>query len=251
MLAYSGKGKFVVEILGLDEIVTGQAELIKAAVSKMAVVTLDLAPDTPAVEADATQLRQVVMNLITNASEAIGEANGTITVRCGPLDADRAFLSDYDFAEQLPDGRYVFFEVADTGAGMDDATRDRIFDPFFTTKFTGRGLGLAAVQGIVRGHRGAIKVRSAAGAGHGVHAHLPGLHEAAPAPVGRRRHDRAPSGTVLLVEDDDSLRRMTVMMLESIGFTVVSAADGPRGSACSTSAHMSSRSCCSTSRCPR
>ena len=248
MLAYSGKGKFVVEILSLAEIVSGQAELIKAAISKMAVVTLDLAPDTPTVEADATQLRQVVLNLITNASEAIGEANGTITVRCGPLDADRALLSEYDFAEHLPDGRYAYFEVADTGAGMDDATRERIFDPFFTTKFTGRGLGLAAVQGIVRGHGGAMRVRSAPGQGTVFTLIFPASAKPAPAAVPSAAPTNGQtSGTVLLAEDDEALRRMTVMMLESIGLTVVSAADGPKRSTCSTSARMSSRSCCSIS----
>ncbi len=227
MLAYSGQGKFVVEILNLAEIVSGQTELITAAISTMAVVTLDLAPDTPAIEADATQLRQVVLNLITNASEAIGEADGTITVRCGSLDADRALLSDYDVAAQLKEGRYAFLEVVDTGAGMDDATRERIFDPFFTTKFTGRGLGLAAVQGIVRGHGGAMKVRSAPGHGTVFTLIFPASTKPAPAAA----HTAAPtighiSGTVLLAEDNEALRSMTAMMLESIGLTVVCAADG-------------------------
>ena len=193
----------------------------------MAVVTLDLAPDTPAVEADATQLRQVVLNLITNASEAIGEADGTITVRCGPLDADRACCPTTTSPQQLTDGRYAFLEVVDTGAGMDDATRERIFDPFFTTKFTGRGLGLAAVQGIVRGHGGAMKVRSAPGRGTVFTLIFPASTKPAPAAA----PSAAPtighiSGTVLLAEDNEALRSMTAMMLESIGLTVVCAADG-------------------------
>jgi CheY-like chemotaxis protein/two-component sensor histidine kinase len=227
MLAYSGKGRFVVEVLDLAEIVRGQLELIKAAVSKTAVVALELAADTPAVEADATQLRQVVLNLITNASEAIGDANGTISVRCGPIDADRAFLFEYEFAGHLPEGRYALFEVADTGAGMDAETKERIFDPFFTTKFTGRGLGLAAVQGIVRGHGGAMKVQSEPGQGTRFTLIFPASTKSAPAGA----HSVAPttarmSGTVLVAEDDDAVRRMTVMMLESFGLTVVSAVDG-------------------------
>ena len=227
MLAYSGRGEFVVEVLNLAEIVSGQTELIRAATSKMAVVTLDLAPDTPTVEADATQLCQVVLNLITNASEAIGEANGTITVRCGPLEADRSLLSDYHGAGHLTAGRYAFLEVVDTGAGMDDATRERIFDPFFTTKFTGRGLGLAAVQGIVRGHGGAMKVSSAPGRGTVFTLIFPASTKPAPAAA----RSAAPtngqiSGTVLLAEDHEALRSMTAMMLESIGLTVVCAADG-------------------------
>jgi signal transduction histidine kinase/ActR/RegA family two-component response regulator len=227
MLAYSGKGRFVVEVLDLAEIVSGQIELIKAAVSKTAVLALELAPDTPTVEGDATQLRQVVLNLITNASEAIGEANGTISVRCGPIDADRTFLSKYDFAGQLPEGRYARFEVADTGAGMDAETKEKIFDPFFTTKFTGRGLGLAAVQGIVRGHGGAMKVQTEPGQGTGFTLIFPASTKSAPAAA----HSAAPtiahtSGTVLVADDDDAVRRMTVKMLESIGLTVVSAVDG-------------------------
>jgi two-component system cell cycle sensor histidine kinase/response regulator CckA len=227
MLAYSGKGKFVVEILNLGEILSGQAELIGAAVSKTAVVAIEVAHDTPMVEADATQLRQVVLNLITNASEAIGEATGTIRVRCGPIDADRAFLSDYDFAGQLPDGKYAFFEVADTGAGMDTETKEKIFDPFFTTKFTGRGLGLAAVQGIVRGHGGGMKVRSAPGQGTAFTLIFPASKKSAsPAAPSAAPAIGHTIGTVLVAEDNDAVRRMTVMMLESIGLTVVSASDG-------------------------
>ncbi|MDA0161885.1 response regulator [Solirubrobacter ginsenosidimutans] len=227
MLAYSGKGKFVVEILNLGEILSGQAELIEAAVSKTAVVAIEVAHDTPMVEADATQLRQVVLNLITNASEAIGDATGTISVRCGPIDADRAFLSDYDFAGQLPAGKYAFFEVADTGAGMDTETKEKIFDPFFTTKFTGRGLGLAAVQGIVRGHGGGMKVRSAPGQGTAFTLIIPASKKSAsPAAPSAAPVIGHTIGTVLVAEDNDAIRRMTVMMLESIGLTVVSASDG-------------------------
>jgi CheY-like chemotaxis protein/two-component sensor histidine kinase len=227
MLAYSGKGRFVLEVLDLAEIVSGQIELIKAAVSKTVVVALELAPDTPTIEADATQLRQVVLNLITNASEAIGEANGTVSVRCGPIDADRTFLSDYDFAGQLPDGRYALLEVADTGAGMDAETKEKIFDPFFTTKFTGRGLGLAAVQGIVRGHGGAMKVQTEPGQGTAFTLIFPASTKSAPAAARSVAPTNAQtSGTVLVADDDDAVRLMTVRMLESIGFTVVSAVDG-------------------------
>jgi signal transduction histidine kinase/CheY-like chemotaxis protein len=227
MLAYSGKGKFVVEVIDLGDILSGQAELIAAAVSKTAVVALDVAHDTPTVEADATQLRQVVLNLITNASEAIGDATGTISVRCGPIDADRAVLSAYDFAGHLPVGRYAFFEVADTGAGMDTETKEKIFDPFFTTKFTGRGLGLAAVQGIVRGHGGAMKVRTAAGQGTTFTLIFPASAKSA-SPAAQNATPKAghATGTVLVAEDNDAIRRMTALMLESIGLTVVSASDG-------------------------
>jgi signal transduction histidine kinase len=114
----------------------------------------------PAIEADATQLRQVVMNLIVNASEAIGERSGVISITTGLARCDAAYLHTCFTSDGIREGDFAYVEVADTGDGMDKATLDRIFDPFFTTKFTGRGLGLAAVLGIVRGHKGAIKVYS-------------------------------------------------------------------------------------------
>jgi CheY-like chemotaxis protein len=179
------------------------------------------------VDADASQLRQVVMNLVVNASEAIGERSGVITLSTGAMDCDRAYLSESWLDEQLPEGMYVFIEVADTGSGMDAETRARIFDPFFTTKFTGRGLGLAAVLGIVRGHRGAIKVYSELGKGTTLKVLFPASQRA------EVRETRSAvrgmyegKGTVLLVDDDESVRAVGRKMLERIGFTVVTAADG-------------------------
>src|SRR5690606_1971137 len=114
----------------------------------------NFAANLPTIEADATQIRQVVMNLITNASEALGDKSGSITITTGVMYCDRAALSNMLIDEYIPEGDYVYLEIADTGCGMDEETATRIFDPFFTTKFTGRGLGLAAVLGIVRGHKG-------------------------------------------------------------------------------------------------
>jgi signal transduction histidine kinase len=139
MLAYSGKGRFVVRTVDLNELVADMVHLLEASVSKKAELRVALASRAPCVEADATQLRQVVMNLITNASDALGEASGTITVATGEVDVSRARLAGAYIDEGLPAGRYVFLRVEDTGCGMDEATRGRIFDPFFTTKFTGRG----------------------------------------------------------------------------------------------------------------
>lgn len=227
ILAYSGKGKFVVEIVALPEVVSGLSELIKAAVSKKVDVSFALAPDTPPIEADITQLRQVVLNLITNASEAIGEASGTIEVRTGTIEADAATLSECQCGGELPNGTYAFFEVADSGAGMDAQTKRKIFEPFFTTKVTGRGLGLAAIQGIVRGHRGAMSVDTAPGEGTTFRLLFPASTVPALAEVQR---DAPPPGrargTVLVADDDDAVRCATARMLESIGLTVVSAVDG-------------------------
>ncbi len=227
MLAYSGKGTFLIEVVSLPDAVTGLEELIRAAISKKAQLSVDFARDTPTIEADATQLRQVILNLITNASEAIGNDNGIITVRTGQLDADRLYLSDFELAGELPERSYTFLEVSDTGSGMDAATRARIFDPFFTTKFTGRGLGLAAVQGIVRGHHGAMKVDSQPGAGTTFTLIFPTSGKVVPIvpPPPSPPSGRA-SGTVLVVDDDDAVRGMAVRMVASLGFEVVTAADG-------------------------
>jgi C4-dicarboxylate-specific signal transduction histidine kinase len=175
MLAYSGRGKFVVQPVSLTDVVAEMSELLGASITKKAAVEFDFAPDLPPIEADATQIRQVVMNLITNASEAIGEGSGRITLRTGVVRADRALFASTHLDDDLPEGDYAFMEVADTGCGMDEETRAKIFDPFFTTKFMGRGLGLAAVLGIVRGHRGTIRVTSAPGEGTTVSVYLPAI----------------------------------------------------------------------------
>ena len=231
MLAYSGKGKFVIEPLNLSRIVEEMAHLLEVSVSKRAVLKYHFAPDVPAIEGDATQVRQVIMNLITNASDAIGARSGVISISTGMQYADRAYLAESYLDSDLPEGDYVYIEVADSGEGMDDETRARIFDPFFTTKFTGRGLGLAAVLGIVRGHHAAIKVYSEPGRGTtfkvlfpaassgSVPAPVPGASEPAPSD-GRQR------GTMLVVDDDETVRTVTRRILERAGFDVLLAADG-------------------------
>ncbi|MDD5308922.1 MAG: response regulator [Deltaproteobacteria bacterium] len=232
MLAYSGKGRFEVTALDMNELVREMAHLLEVSVSKMAPVRYELAASLPAVEADATQLRQIVMNLITNASEAIGEHEGTITLRTGAMECDRRYLARTQSEDGLAEGVYVFVEVADTGLGMDQHTRRRVFEPFFTTKFTGRGLGLSAVLGIVKAHRGAIKVDTAPGEGSTFRILLPAvarpadrLDSESDTSVGAGVDPRD-GGAVLVVDDEDTVRAPARLMLEQLGFTVVSAADG-------------------------
>lgn len=165
MLAYSGKGKLQVGRLDLSRLVSEMTSILKVNLAKGATLDLDFQQGLPPIKGDPTQIRQIVMNLITNASDALEGNSGVIRVRTGACFADRSYLSELWLHGDLPEGCYVWVEVADNGCGMDAATRLRIFDPFFTTKFTGRGLGLAAVLGIVRGHRGALKVQSEKGRG--------------------------------------------------------------------------------------
>ena len=228
MLAYSGKGKFVIELLDLSEVVEEMAHILKVAVSKKAILKYNFADNLPPFEGDATQVRQVIMNLITNASEAIGDRSGVISITVGAMQADRGYLREMYIDENLPEGLYVTLEVSDTGCGMDGETLRKLFDPFFTTKFTGRGLGMAAVLGIVRGHSGAMKVSSELGKGTTMKVLFPSVEgkTAATTNWDAVAADWRGSGTVLLVDDEESVRDIGAMMLNRLGMTVIVACDG-------------------------
>jgi len=244
MLAYSGQGSFRIEPVQLASLVREMGELLSAAHSKKCQLVDELGDDLPPVLADRTQLRQVVMNLITNAAEAIGDAPGRITLRGSVGDYTAGQLDSPWLAEAPPPGRYVCLEVADTGSGMDPATLTRIFEPFFTTKFTGRGLGLSALLGIVRAHQGSVQVETAPGQGTCFRLLLPahsgrvpddsrragtaGTATAAGATQAARAPLAAPAGvrTVLLVDDEDMVRIVGGAMLVHAGCRVLEAADG-------------------------
>ena len=179
MLAYSGKGHFEVRVVDLSEQVREIAQLLETTVPKKVHLRLELAGNLPAIEVDVAQLQQVVMNLVLNGAEAIGDESGSVLVATGIQEIVGAFSVPLFSGEGLAPGRYVFVEVYDTGRGMDEATQAKIFDPFFTTKFAGRGLGLAAVLGIVRAHKGAIKVYSTPGKGSTVKVFFPASAAAA------------------------------------------------------------------------
>jgi signal transduction histidine kinase len=176
MLMYSGRGHFLLQPLDANELVADISHLLGASVARRVTLTTELAPLLPSVVADAAQMRQALAHLIINAVEAIGDADGTISVTTSVRELDQATLSTIYHAPELPAGIYVTLAVRDDGAGMDAATSARIFDPFFTTKFPGRGLGLAAVLGIVRGLRGAICVKSALGRGTTIRMVFPAIH---------------------------------------------------------------------------
>ncbi len=228
LLAYSGKGHFAIGALDLGHVIEEVSQMLAVSISKKAVLRFDIAPGLPLIEADESQIEQVVMNLIINASEALGEDTGAVTVSVGSIECDRVYFRGMLLGERLPEGRYVYLEVTDTGCGMDEETRAKIFDPFFTTKFTGRGLGLPTVLGIVRGHRGAIRIRSEKGNGTTFQVIFP----ASICPVERvvetsvQHGDWQGSGTVLLVDDEGMVRSVAKRMLEHLGFRVLLAVDG-------------------------
>jgi signal transduction histidine kinase/ActR/RegA family two-component response regulator len=229
MLAYAGKASFALERVGLRELVEEMAHLLKTAISKKAILNLNLERGLPPIEADPSQIRQIVMNLIINASEAIGDRSGVITVSVGATRCDEEYLRKTELRNDLSPGLYVHLEVTDTGGGMDAETRSRIFEPFFTTKFTGRGLGLAAVLGIVRAHKGALKMYSEPGKETTFKVLFPALEDAgeeARTYVSSPLADWRGKGTILLVDDEESLIALGARMLEHLGFTVLTAADG-------------------------
>ena len=227
MLAYSGRGRFVMEQLNLSRLTQELIHLLQVSISKKAVLNCKFADNLPAVEADPSQVRQVVMNLVINASEAIGDKEGIITISTGTMLCDRNYLRESHSLEPPPPGTYIFLEVLDTGCGMDAETQAKIFDPFFTTKFTGRGLGLAAILGIMRQHKGAIKVASDPGKGTTFMVLFPVSTKTTSQPQpGTAPEPWHGSGTIMVVDDEAAVRSVTRLILERSGFSVLTAADG-------------------------
>ncbi|HJT90048.1 MAG TPA: PAS domain S-box protein, partial [Bryobacteraceae bacterium] len=234
MLAYSGRAHFVLSRIDLSAYVREAVPLIQAAVSRGIELRLDLAEDLPAIQADASQVQQLVMNLAINGAEAIPEGRrGTVTIATRRQEVDEYYIRGQAGAAagELTPGVYVLLEVHDNGCGMDEAIQARIFEPFFTTKFTGRGLGLAAVLGIVRGHSGSIQVSSAPGNGSLFRVLFPAVGAAAerPAVAAQRDQKRAGRGTILVIDDEQIVRSLARQALQHYGYTVLAAEDGERG----------------------
>lgn len=231
MLAYSGKGRFVIETLNLNVVLEDMRPLLESAVTKKAEIVFELAPDVPFIEGDAAQLRQLVVNLAMNASEALEDHPGTVTLRTGSLHCAKDDLSSTYLEEEHPEGDYAYFELSDTGCGMSEETKAMLFDPFFTTKFTGRGLGLAAALGIIHGHRGAVKVESKLGEGTTVRVLFPcsQLARTSPAHADAPDHGAKPLPTILVIDDEEAARLVAKEMLERTGYRVIVASDGCEG----------------------
>jgi CheY-like chemotaxis protein len=228
LLATTGRGKFQPEEIDLSALVREIGQLLETIMAKNVALEFDIGDDAARIHGDASQIRQIVMNLITNAADACGDEKGRVVLRTGVMAADEEFLSSALFNGAGSPGDFAYVEAVDNGCGMDEETRSKIFEPFFTTKFAGRGLGMAAVLGIVRHHAGAIHVSSAPGRGTTVRVLLPQRSPGA-ADAGR---DAPPAdewrgtGTVLVVDDDEDARYSARVMVEALGFEVLEASRG-------------------------
>jgi len=229
MLAYSGKGKFVVQFVDISETVRQTTSLLESSIPRTVQLRLQLSEGLPAIEVDVVQIQQLIMNLVINGAEAYGDRPGTVIVTTAAVVVDELDVQERTFREINP-GPYVYLEVQDTGSGMDEETQAKIFDPFFTTKFTGRGLGLAAVLGIVRGHRGTIKIYSTPGVGTTFRVLLP-------AGAGQAGKNSAKEGDknltgrrkILVIDDEEIVRQTARNSRELYGYTVLTADNGQMG----------------------
>jgi len=231
MLAYSGKGEFVVQPVSLSRLIDEMGSLLQMSVDKSVILKFDLADALALVDADVTQMQQVLMNLVINASEAMDGRNGTISVSTGIMHVDETDLQNSSHQPGIATGDFAYLEVSDSGSGMDAFVQKKIFDPFFTTKFTGRGLGMSAVLGIVHGHHGLLKLDSEPGKGTTFRIALP-LSAASDTSVQTEQAINKPetvSGLILIVDDEASIREVASLMLQSMGFDVLSAVDGEDG----------------------
>ena len=227
MLAYSGRGSFVVRLQDLNTVIREMTDLLRASISKKIRLEMELGEGLPPLEADAAQVQQVVLNLVTNASDAIGSGEGTIRMATRALDMDAGELQGLLPDATLPPGRYLELEVSDTGCGIPAELRARIFDPFFTTKHTGHGLGLAAMLGILRGHQGGLRLESEVGRGTTFHLYLPAASGQVESREEREATRALPEGSlVLLVDDEPAVRETATEALRAMKLQVLEAQDG-------------------------
>jgi len=227
MLAYSGRGQYQVAPQDLNQVVQETAQLLEVSISKKIDLRFNLAPELSTFDGDVVQIQQVVMNLVTNASDAIGDAEGSITISTQSKTLDDAYIASTFPTQNLRPGAYVVLEVSDTGCGMNKEVLARIFDPFFTTKKTGRGLGLSAMLGILRSHGAGIKIYTEEGRGSSFKIFFPAHAERASIPKAVKPEGPARfTGTALLVDDEPVILESTAAIMSALGFKVITAIDG-------------------------
>ena len=229
MLVYTGKTTLVVSSINLSSVVREMGALLDVSLSKKVGIKYCLSEDIPLIRGDVSQIRQVAMNLITNASEAIGDRQGVIAIDIHEVYLRPGEVENMYPAGSLMPGQHVLLEVSDTGIGMDEETLNRIFDPQFTTKVTGRGLGLASLLNAVQRHNGAVQVESKIGEGTVFRVYFPveerAAEEVSGAPLDSYENWNG-YGVALIADDEEAIRAITTILLERRGFEVISAADG-------------------------
>ncbi len=228
LLAYAGHGIQTKTATNISNEVREMNELFRTSLAKKTVLVQELSDGLPPVMADQTQLRQIILNLLINGSEALDDKPGTVTITTGVTDLSQEQVQTLLPASERTAGEYVYLEVRDNGHGMDEETQEKLFNPFFSTKFTGRGLGLSAVIGIVSNHAGGISVESTPGVGSTFTVYLPSTplpRESTPG-LQTASDGGAYGGTVLLVDDEESVLEVGVSVLESMGFSVITAVNG-------------------------
>jgi PAS domain S-box-containing protein len=227
MLAYSGKGSIVVRSHDLNQVVQEMTHLLEVSISKKVSLRLRLDPNIVPIDADVAQIQQVILNLVTNASDAVGDAEGAISISTRVMDLDDAYIAGTFASQKLSPGRYVALEVSDTGSGIPAEIMERIFDPFFTTKAAGRGLGLSAMLGILRGHGAGYKIYSERGRGTTFKLFFPASNKPDERGLGTPEEEASLlHGTVLLVDDEEVLLTTLPPALEHFGLNVLTARDG-------------------------
>ena len=237
MLIYSGSAFYLSKDIHLDELLNRNFGLMKLGFPKNISLNLESYSSLPPIKGDPEQIQRAIVNLLTNASEAIGDTKGDVTIKTGVMDCDPTYLSHSRLEEKPEPGRFVFLEIADNGCGMNDETLQRIFDPFFTTKFWGRGLGMAEVMGIVKGHHGALMVDSQIGKGTIIRVlfpamilDLPSLKTSEVTAVMASKSDSiAERKTILVVDDEELVRGMILRRLQVLGYDTIEAPDGESG----------------------
>lgn len=228
LLAYAGKGRVVLEQLDLNQLIHEATPQMAFAANEKAELRLEPAENLPSIEADSAQIRQALLNLVTNGIEAVDRIGGRVLVRTGTVHVDRTLLMACQAGDRLAEGEHVFLDVADTGPGMTAEATMKIFEPYFSTKAAGRGLGLAAVHGIVRSHHGGIHVTTVPHGGTTVRLLFPKRRATAEQTQGGQTAS-APNGAILVIEDEDGIRELDRMVFERAGFRVFTARDGPEG----------------------
>jgi signal transduction histidine kinase/ActR/RegA family two-component response regulator len=232
MLAYSGKGKFNILAVSVNDVIREMAYLLERSTPKKVEARYHLEESLPLIKADISQLRQVILNLVINAAEAFEGTPGTITISTGAAECDGECFKSMYLGEELHAGLYVTLEIRDTGIGMDKQTLERIFDPFFSTKFTGRGLGLSAVLGIIRGHKAAVKIDSLPGQGTSFLILFPAMDQTEPHPIAGEAGAGViarKTGLALVVDDEEVVRNVGGKMLQLMGYGAILAQDGQEG----------------------